>query len=89
MRRNQSLCFQIMLVCEAIDEPMPRLSYTDFENTSIDEFIEHCKLLHEEGSAEVQLVSGGVALVRLTAKGHDSLDTMRKQLERSRRKLGF
>ena len=76
MKRNQKLCIQIMEASGAFEGSMSRLSHRDFEGISINEFIEHCKLLDEEGSVETRLLSGGVALIRLTARGHDFLDAI-------------
>ena len=79
MKRNQKLCIQIMNASRASEGSMTRLSHRDFEGTSINEFIEHCKLLDEEGSVETRLASGGVALIRLTALGHDFLDALEQE----------
>ena len=89
MNRNQKLCIQIMKVSRATQDPMPRLSHRDFEGISIDEFLEHCKLLDEEGFVEARLAFGGVARIRLTARGHDVLDALDQEQANRSRKLGF
>ena len=89
MKRNQKLCIQIMKASRATKVSMPRLSHRDFEGISIDEFVEHCKLLEEEGFVEAQPAFGGVAHVRLTARGHEFLDTLDQVQVPRTRKLGF
>ena len=89
MKRNQKLCIQIMKVCRETEGSMPRLSHRDIEGTSIDEFVEHCKLLDEEGFVEARLAFGGVAHIRLTARGHEFLDALEQERVRRSRKIGF
>ena len=89
MKRNQKLCIQIMTVSRATEGSMARLRHRDFEGISIDEFVEHCKLLDEGGFVEAQLAFGGVAHIRLRARGHDLLDSLDQGQVRQRRKLGF
>ena len=76
MKRNQKLCIQIMKVCRAFEGSMPRLSHRDFESISINEFVEHCKLLDDGGLVEARLAFGGVAHIRLTARGHEFLEAL-------------
>ena len=74
MKRNQELCIQIMKTSRTNESPMTKLSYQDFGGITIDEFIEHCRLLDDEGLVEARLAMGGVAHIRLTARGHNFLD---------------
>ena len=76
MKLNQELCIRIMETSRAADGSMPRLLYRDFEDISIDEFVEHCQLLDERGFIEARLAFGGVAQVRLTARGHEFLEAL-------------
>ena len=78
-----------MKASRAREGSMPRLSHRDFEGISIDEFVEHCKLLDEEGFVEARLAFGGVAHIRLTLRGHNSLDALDQERARRGRKLGF
>ena len=89
MKLNQELCIRIMEAARAAGGSMPRLSYRGFEGITIDAFIEHCKLLDEEGLVESQLAFGGVAHIRLTPRGHNALDALDKERVRFSRKLGF
>ena len=89
MIRNQKLYIQIMTACRETEGSMPKLSHRDFEGTSIDEFVEHCKLLDEEGFVEARLAFGGVAHIRLTARGHNFLDAMEQERARRNRNIGF
>ena len=89
MKLNQELCIRIMKASRAAGGSMPRLSYRDFEGITIDVFIEHCKLLDEEGLVESQLAFGGVAHIRLTPRGHNALYALDKERVRLSRKLGF
>ena len=89
MKLNQELCIRIMETSRAADGSMPRLSYRDFEGITIDEFVEHCKLLDEEGLVESQLAFGGVAHIRLTPRGHNALDSLDKERARLSRQVGF
>ena len=87
MKRNQYLCIQIMKTSRAAKVSTPRLSYRDFDGINIDEFLEHCKLLDDQGLVEAHWAFGGVAHIRLTGRGHDFLDGLDQ--ERPGRKLGF
>ena len=89
MKRNQVLCIEILEASQAAESSMPRLSYRNFEGISIDEFIEHCKILHYEGVVEARLAFGGVAFIRLTPRGHNFLDALYQERVRHSRKLGF
>ncbi len=89
MKRNQELCIQIMKISRAAEGLMPRLSYRDFDGITVDEFFEHCKLLDDEGLVEAHLAFGGVAHIRLTPRGHNSLDALDQEHVRRSRKLGF
>ncbi len=89
MERNWQIYLQIMKATRASEVPMATLSHGDFEGMSIDEFVEHCKLLDEEGYVDARLAFGGVAHIRLTAKGHNLLDSIDQQPTVSSRKLGF
>ena len=89
MRRSQKLCLQIMNNSRAVEGSMPRQSHRDFEGISIDEFIEHCRLLDEQGFIEARLAFGGVAHIRLTARGHEFLDALDQEGTRRNRKIGF
>ena len=89
MKRNQKLCLQIMGASRAFEVSMPRLSHRDFESISIDEFVEHCRLLYEGGFVEARLAFGGVAHIRLTARGHEFLDALDQERARRSRKVGF
>ena len=89
MKRNQKLCLQIMRASRAFEVSMPRLSHRDFESISIDEFVEHCRLLDEGGFVEARLAFGGVAHIRLTARGHEFLDALDQERARRSRKVGF
>ena len=89
MKRNLELCIRIMKTAREAEGSMPRLSYRDFEGTTMDEFIEHCKQLGDGGLVEVRLVSGGGAHVRLTWRGNDFLDDLDRQGSRPSRKLGY
>ena len=89
MKLNQELCIRIMETSRAADGLMPRLSYRDFEGITIDEFIEHCKILEEEGLVESRLAFGGVAHIRLTSRGHNALDALDRERVSSNRNLGF
>ena len=89
MNRSQKLCILIMKASRASEDSMPRLSYRDFGDISIDYFVEHCKLLDEGGYIEARLASRGVAHVRLTARGHEFLDALDQEGSRRSRKLGF
>ena len=66
MKRNPELEFQIMKSARADEGSMSTLSYKDFAGVTISEFVEHCKLLEEEGFIEARLVFGGIAHIRLT-----------------------
>ena len=89
MKRNRKLEFQIMQIVRADQGLISTVSYKDFNGITIDEFIEHCKLLDEKGLVEAVLASGGVAHVRLTARGHDYLDALDQDDTGPSRKLGF
>ena len=89
MKRNQKLCLQIMKVSRANEVSMATVSHREFEGISIDEFVEHCKLLDEGGFVEAQLIFGGVAHIRLTARGQDLLDSLNEPQFPQRGKLGF
>ena len=89
MKRNQALCIQIMKASQAAEGSMPKLSYRDFEGITIAAFIEHCKLLEDEGLVESQLAFNGVAHIRLTPLGHNALDALDEERSRRSRKLGF
>lgn len=89
MKRKLELCIRILKTAREAEGSMPRLSYKDFEGTTIDEFIEHCKQLGDRGLVDVRLVSGGCAHVRLTWRGHDFLDDLDREPSRPSRKLGY
>ena len=89
VKLNQKLFIQIMKVCRETEGAMPRLSHRDIEGTSADEFVEHCKLLDEEGFVEARLAFGGVAHIRLTGRGHEFLDALEQERVRRSRKIGF
>ena len=89
MKRNRELEIQIMQIVRADEGLVSTVSYKDFDGITVAEFIEHCKILDEEGLVEAQLASKGVAHIRLTARGHNHLDSLDLVDTRPSRKLGF
>ena len=89
MKRNPELEIQIMNTVQADDGLMATLSYKDFDGITIAEFVEHCKLLADEGLVEARLASGGVAHIRLTARGPRLLRCLNQECAFPSRKLGF
>ena len=89
MKRNQKLCVQIMKASKEVEGSIARLSHRDFEGTSIDEFVEHCRLLDEQGFIVARPAFGGMAHIRLTARGHEFLDALDQERTRRSRKIGF
>ena len=89
MKRNRELEIQILDTVRADEGALSALAYRDFEGITINEFVESCKLLDEEGYVETRLASGGVAHIRLTARGHNFLDALDQEYTPPIRKLGF
>ena len=89
MKRNQELEIQIMNTVQADDGLMSTLSYKDFDGITIAEFVEHCKLLADEGLVEARLA--------FRRSGSHQTDSSRPRLLRClnqecavpSRKLGF
>ena len=89
MKRNRELEIQIMQIVRADEGLMSTVSYKSFNGITIDEFVEHCRLLEEDGFIEASLAFGGVAHIRLTTQGHAVLDAFDQQSPPPSRKLGF
>ena len=89
MKRNRELEIQIMQIVRADEGLMSTVSYKNFNGIIINEFVEHCRLLEEDGFIEASLAFGGVAHIRLTTQGHDYLDALEQEYTPPIRKLGF
>ena len=89
MKRNRELEIHILATVRADEGLMSTVSYKNFNGITINEFVEHCRLLEEDGFIEARLAFGGVAHIRLTTQGHAVLDAFEQQNPPPSRKLGF